>query len=568
MLGVEDDPFGTAPIEDRQEAALLTAYCGVDNLSRILEEYETKLADHHAANWVPETNRCYGAYAVTNLNDTDGDTVKDKDDSSVKKHSNGANRDEIDLFKIMVWIPDYFDGSDHGGTDGIGLKAKPNSGIKFWKNRTKVESWDGFDDPQPGTVHYIWVEVTKKSTVIGDQWIEVKHAFTEDATGKKILEYDLIDVTGIWAEMENDRTQMVPFKVKEGNPDVPVFVADGDFSGGIVPAGFPQVGEIISIFDDQNDDVTNAAGAIVDRYDQAPEIAGSSVSLYRVSAVNGGSITVASIGGGPSPVPPWFAPGDWFATTASAKLDREATINRIWQHDWRIGDKRYTPAPRHAWELAMKVTPPGITWKKLGDNRKAMFDITRQMRHAVSANLLDGKISRNVPWPKLGGTLLDETPNDDPDSVPQDCETTNHDILFSYDAPGPLIHVGMIDHYYVARTNFYEFVRVDFVPLSTKNEGGPDPDGSGPQPAPHWGENKRVGSRCSDKIKWCTAKNFVADPDKKLGTGYFYRHRPLVGFDGILATTSGGPIADGEMHINVHLSEESINTVDNWDPDE
>ena len=115
-----------------------------------------------------------GAFAVANLNDTDGDTMKDKDDNDVTG--------EKDLMKLVLDKPD----PDKGGS--VTLTVTPNT-VKLWEQSTKgtevtLRTFATTDLPKT-----FWVEATAKSGALRD--IEIKAEYKGG--------FDTIKATAVWA---------------------------------------------------------------------------------------------------------------------------------------------------------------------------------------------------------------------------------------------------------------------------------------------------------------------------------------------------------------------------------
>ena len=568
--------------EETEKPSLLTAYCGCDTLKGIQEGYETKPSTG------AEALQCYGAYGVVNSNDTDGDGKEDVFDTLVKvsptKDTNGdgkidedddPNRNERDLFKLIVKVPATYDGTDHQVLEGdvviadftgLGLIASPNSGIKFFKKRTKEGGeWTGFDKTATAEDEVeIWVELSQRSQSLGDKWIKAMHAYT-DASGTKKLEFDKIDVTAIEVGFVHARTKTTYFKIFSVDrkhdsiiADIPTSATQGEFKA----VGYPEVGEIVAIYDDKNDYVVNAAGATVEREDQSANMA-----MFRVAKIIGGAIELKKVAN-TDPFPVWVGKGDYFAVVASKELDNEEVLKNL-EHanKWRIGDRRRTQVSTFGIEIALRAYPEKITRIYLADGRKAIFDITRQAK-------IQRRTVETHTWP-----TSDEKPNDDRHSFDSDCMSSKHDLLFSYDSPGegglvndedqaatPLLF--FITQFEVVRGNFLEFARVDFVEPGTKNEGGK---------TGHWGDRKMVGTRCSAKYQWCYALNIVPDTNKRPNWDdpkkdknwhlafFFAKNRPIGEKLRKLEAVGGGYVVDNTIVFGKHITDADLKTAGDWD---
>ena len=220
--------------------------------------------------------------------------------------------------------------------------------------------------------------------------------------------------------------------------------------------------------------------------------------------------------------------------------------------------------------LKFQAKPLGITWKKLADGKKAMFDVTRQVRYADKFFTADKQPHRISTWP-----TTDEKPNDDTHNDDEDCgtpTTTHHDFLFSNDSPGdPNLRVPS-NYSYVFRGNFREFVRVNFVSFSTQNNDQ------------YWGKNVTKGTRCSDRTQWCAAINVLHDKNKidnrvaRAGRSDKFYHKYRVRFDkpkglvesgGILpplilrliASGATKKVSDNSVYMDANFSDREIAAV-------
>ena len=202
----------------------------------------------------------------------------------------------------------------------------------------------------------------------------------------------------------------------------------------------------------------------------------------------------------PVPFPAWVNIGDKVVVVAFPKFDKVLGIKCLNNLQFSGGMGRTTPFAKADVFFKFQAQPSGITWKKLADRKKAIFDITRQVRHSERFFYGANKPSNSSTWP-----TTDEKPNDDSHDTDEDCITpkaNNHDFLFSFDSPGDRNKRIPKDFSYVFRGNFREFVRVNFVSSATTND------------AQYWGQNLIKGTRCSDRIQWCAAINTIYDKNK------------------------------------------------------
>ena len=131
------------------------------------------------------------------------------------------------------------------------MKLQKSSGIKLWKSDKKETEWTQFAKNAPGDIETIYVEVTKKSDQMSDMWIKVSHTFhSAGGAGPVMEEFDRIAITGIWCDLvevkSNTQSQLEILNVDNTNNKLKLHVA------GITPLGAPEVGDLVTIFDDKN----------------------------------------------------------------------------------------------------------------------------------------------------------------------------------------------------------------------------------------------------------------------------------------------------------------------------
>ena len=304
---------------------------------------------------------------------------------------------------------------------------------------------------------------------------------------------------GIWAELVESKNDMSPqidiMSVDDANNKLRLHPA-----GGVAPPSAPSVGDLVAVFDDKNTYIRDATGANRDGNDQALKYA-----LFRVKSVADGlyeferaSTSLST----PTPFPAWVNAGDKIAVVGFSKIDDSAFLGTIHQKMAKGGMQRRSPRMESSIFFKFQAKPAGITWKKLSDGKKVIFDITRQVRYKKRLYDDGAGIPASVggkAWP-----FSDEKANDDVSGTDEDCITTGgstqHDFLFSYDAPG-YPHNAREKYSFLFRGNFREFVRVAFVSSTTSNNDS------------YWGANSIKGSRCSDRIQWCFAINAMYDKD-------------------------------------------------------
>ena len=149
------------------------------------------------------------------------------------------------------------------------------------------------------------------------------------------------------------------------------------------------------------------------------------------------------------------------------------TFNNI--YGGKFGKQFGNPPVNVQYAMGMEFTikPSGV-----GDEPNVFFDITRQIEKKYWSRNGNGAWQKIfLPWESFDPA--DES-NDDRGDGDEDA-TPENDHIYSIDGPG-IANSGFVDEY-VAKLNFYEFVRVSF-------------DGNKPT-----GENSD-GSRASLKIPW------------------------------------------------------------------
>ncbi len=499
------DPVPPVTTERTHVDSLCKAHCGFDQSSEVTANYEYE-ADF-PTNQTKETNRTFGAYAVVNWNDSDSDgadkygnpQTRDADDTSV---SGNGRTHEIDLIKLTIKFPAHYKPEFlHMGAwvtaEPWKMKLTKSYGLKLWKTNKKETEWTEFEIHTAGAEETIYVEVTQVSAQMSDMWIKVSHTYHADGgAGVVKEEFDRIAVTGIWADLVEAKKDMSPqieiMSVDNANNKLRLHAA-----GAVAPPGAPSVGDLVAIFDDKNTYIKDATGAVRDGDDQALKY-----GLFRVKSIANGlyEFERASIYT-PAPFPTWVNVSDKVAVVGFPKIDDAVFLDVIHQNKAKGGMQRRSPQMAASIFFKFQVKPSGITWKKLSDGKKAIFDITRQTRYAKRF-FLDGQwISGSEgeeDWPST-----DEKPNDDISGDDEDCITpanNQHDFLYSYDVPG--YPKNARDKWsFVYRANFREFVRVSFVDSTTNNS------------STYWGANTTKGSRCSDRIQWCFAINAMYDKD-------------------------------------------------------
>ena len=197
------DPVPPTTTEWIHVDSLCKAYCGFDQNDEVTANYEYE-ADFPTGQ-TKETNRTFGAYAVTNLNDSDSDgsdsvgnpQTRDVDDTSVA----GCGRThEIDLIKLTIKFPAHYNPKFlHMGTwvdaEPWKMKLSKSYGLKLWKTNKKETEWTEFENNTAGAEETIYVEVAQVSAQMSDMWIKVSHTYhSAGGTGAVKEEFDRIAI--------------------------------------------------------------------------------------------------------------------------------------------------------------------------------------------------------------------------------------------------------------------------------------------------------------------------------------------------------------------------------------
>ena len=145
-----------------------------------------------------------GAVTVANLNDTDGDGKKDKDDKTVKAGAEHPGQDEVDLMQLVVHKPN----PDGGGK--VTLKVKSGA-VRLWEKRTKekeVELVGGEVKFKTADLKKtLWVEATAVSGAPQDIVLELEYKGCTDT----------VKATAIWV----DKTARSPWRIRERKSGLP-----------------------------------------------------------------------------------------------------------------------------------------------------------------------------------------------------------------------------------------------------------------------------------------------------------------------------------------------------------
>ncbi|HHH84009.1 MAG TPA: hypothetical protein ENL29_00905 [Thermoplasmatales archaeon] len=176
------------------EVIVTLEYCSID-----LTIYDG-LEGTGGGNVVPESEEeTRGAFTVTNIQDTNGDGIRDRDQNPVKATPKG--RDEVDLMKMVLNPP-------------LGLECGPNSLVylvKSGSNSGQVKLWDSptkNNEIPPTNPPDTWVY--KVSELPKTVWVEIREenplnlvmrgitfTYSTDCCNKT----DVVKATGIWSEV-------------------------------------------------------------------------------------------------------------------------------------------------------------------------------------------------------------------------------------------------------------------------------------------------------------------------------------------------------------------------------
>jgi hypothetical protein len=184
-----------------------------------------------------ETTR--GAFTVTNIQDTNGDGIKDKDQNPVEATPIG--RDEVDLMKMILHKPE---GKGVKPNDNVELiKSGPNKdAVKLWDSSTKNKEIPPTHPPDK------WV--FKVKDLPKEVWVEIREEDPKKLkmrgitfTLKWFENYDKVKATGIWAEVTEVKHDRADAWNAQVWPDMPQNVRDFiDNSGGFGLRRYQDIG--------------------------------------------------------------------------------------------------------------------------------------------------------------------------------------------------------------------------------------------------------------------------------------------------------------------------------------
>jgi hypothetical protein len=143
--------------------------------------------------WVPDQDEeTIGAFTSANLNDTDGDSLRDDLDDEVFASNKG--RDEIDLMKLVLHRP----GNATETAEGYVMLEIVKGPVAIWKYETKRVPVTVFEfstgEFTSDTIEW-WVEALAATSL---QDIELKYKYKPTETSEWVCN-DVVNATGIWA---------------------------------------------------------------------------------------------------------------------------------------------------------------------------------------------------------------------------------------------------------------------------------------------------------------------------------------------------------------------------------
>lgn len=167
-------------------------------------EVDSDIHNSQGGGLVPETDQDndkiedeedIGAFAVANLNDTNGDGHPDNDDDYRPVTANGnLGRNERDLMRLVLRKPQ----PDCGGKVRLNIVS---GDVKIWSDEIKTTEIAGSDLAFPvsnftGAEIVWWVEARAATALQG---IQLKYEYMPDGVSDWICN-DIVTATGIWAE--------------------------------------------------------------------------------------------------------------------------------------------------------------------------------------------------------------------------------------------------------------------------------------------------------------------------------------------------------------------------------
>jgi hypothetical protein len=186
-----------------------------------------------------------GAYAVANLNDTNGDGIIDNSENTVAVTDNG--RSEVDLMPLVINKPDPV----INGQTWVTLSASPS--LAFWRGAPKGSPFTLYDNQAQINVlslpMTLYVEATQRSASLRDMAVTLTYNNTSDT----------VAVTSIWAtptgvssapgwhapgDVIDKFPDLLPPGFGPGQPDVPPLGVMAQTNGtGVIPESQPIPGQ-------------------------------------------------------------------------------------------------------------------------------------------------------------------------------------------------------------------------------------------------------------------------------------------------------------------------------------
>ena len=492
---------GGGPIPDKvieHNHSLLTAFMGNTEdwhaTIEIEEEWESRL--HYEMDTtlggfgsdLSAAEREFGAFTVTNWNNTDSDTIIDCDDNLIS--SQFDTRNEVDLFKVILKLPaaapDGWNAKSVAWLDLTGPNGSDEHNMELYTDATKAtkflkREFLGTQYPACKTFEF-WVEVRTGSAEMSDRSITFTH--DPDPLSPVNKEADIIDVTGIWAEMERCRPVTDYYSIVKR-----IGLHKFELSPPAAQPGTAIEEEDWLVFFDDN----HAPNGFIN--DTANISAHARVTEVNPLANGNVEVTVTtehSGGNPPAALPADYDVQDIVGFGLSPGVDSLLMLDTFMSPTGSagtIGSARCAPSCQWAIEFTWLAKPDGIAKRPLSHGERAIFDITRQVvaRAAYRIPVMQGE-GVPVRYPKLEliqWPAQDELPNDDTTytlnpvswfqtSGDSDCIpgrspvygggyfglAKDFDPLYSIDAPGVHAFKTINTNQHIMRLNGLEFVRV------------------------------------------------------------------------------------------------------------
>lgn len=551
---------------------LLTAYFGYDegpdNYTQLVpptweswQDYELNRGPSDPP-WTA-AERMFGAFVVTNQNDSDSDGVWDHIDPAIPTNGRPGKIAEPDLIKLVINIPEWqphyecnvfarrhdFNTNTTIGTEAIrffGSKSKNSlvgiAGITRWIGAPPVDPFFsdfapalGFRITAAGT-YTVYAEVNTKSLHICDYEILVEFQKPTNATENG--EYDRVNVTGIWAEVPEDglvtERALLEIKDKGSVSELPRRYYFDLFPNGIPPGyqwpteeNLPNTDAIVTIYDDQFVEGQHIYLASGFKSGQGHARQWVQMRVKLIGADNiGRFMKLEYVNSSNKGNTGFITVGDKIGYSLSPYVRSQDVLKLSDLCAGQISADRFAPSWRPGMEATFIVQPKEVAHRLMSTGTRANFDITRQMKFRES-NTAVAEPTNLILYPDL-----DEQPNDDKSGRDEDC-------LQQIEQDGRLIVVDFPGHgntdesrdqpYMFARSEspgvifknayeFKEFVRVDLTG-NTRPTGFDGPSGVG-------GRDVLWGSRCSIKETWHVNSEIIGDNLRPV-EGFTFYARPV-----------------------------------------